>query len=214
MPTSVLPYPRDFPKLLEDYCEQMDGAIRANRHHDTRRHLSLNFLREAFGVANIAAAVVTKKEFDRIGELPIRAYVIDSKTYYHYPKIEEEAHYLVGILNTPFVNEAIKPLQPQGLMGERDIHRRPFEACDIPLFDSGNKLHQQIARVSAEARAELLPIVPKMQLPVAGARAAARELVAGKLNRLNELTAKLLNGQPTRFPEHKSQAMKLLELFP
>src|SRR2546425_715083 len=50
MPTAVLPYPRDFPKLLEDFCEQMDGAIRANRHHDTRRHLFLNFLREAFGV--------------------------------------------------------------------------------------------------------------------------------------------------------------------
>ena len=162
---------------------------------------------------NIAASLVTKNEFERIGELPIRGYVIDSKTYYHYPKSEEEGHYLVGILNTRFVNEAIKPLQPQGLMGERDIHRRPFEACDIPLFDPGNKLHQQIAKVSAEARAELVPIVPKMQLPVAGARAAARDLVAGKLNRLNELAAKLLNGQPTRYPDHKSTAMTLLELF-
>ena len=139
--------------------------------------------------------------------------MIDSKTYYHYPKSEEEGHYLVGILNTPFVNEAIKPLQPQGLMGERDIHRRPFEACDIPLFDPSNKLHQQIAKVSADARAELLSIVPKMQLPVASARAAARDLVAGKLNRLNELAAKLLNGQPTRYPINKGQAMKLLELF-
>ena len=32
---------------------------------------------------NIAASLVTKDEFGRIGDLPIRGYVIDSKTYYH-----------------------------------------------------------------------------------------------------------------------------------
>src|SRR4051794_19617639 len=91
---------------------------------------------------------VTRSEFGTIGTLNISGYVIDSKTYYHYPSSEEEGHYLVGILNTDFINEAIKPLQPQGLMGERDIHRRPFEACDIPSFDEKNKLHRQIAKVS------------------------------------------------------------------
>ncbi len=215
-------------KHAYDWFSQSEGIWERNRKNDElslaarldyQRTLTTQYVHAPFCIiynqsgTNIAAALVTKKEFVRIGELPIRGYVIDSKTYYHYPKSEEEGHYLVGILNTPFVNEAIKPLQPQGLMGERDIHRRPFEACDIPLFDSSNKLHQQIAKVSAEARADLLSIVPKMQLPVASARAAARELVAGKLNRLNELAAKLLNGQPARYPEHKSTAMKLLELF-
>src|SRR5437879_8334380 len=46
----IQPYPRDFPKLLADYCEQIGEAIRADKHHDTRRHLFLNFLREAFGI--------------------------------------------------------------------------------------------------------------------------------------------------------------------
>jgi hypothetical protein len=77
-------------------------------------------------------------------------------------------------------------------MGERDIHRRPFEVCNIPLFDSGNELHRRIAEVSAAARAELLPIVPKMELPVAAARATARELVASNLALLDELTRCLL----------------------
>jgi hypothetical protein len=160
---------------------------------------------------NISASLVTAEEFERIGELPIRGYVIDSKTYYHYPKSEEEGHYLVGILNTSFVNEAIKPLQPQGLMGERDIHRRPFEACNIPMFDPENKLHKQIADVSAAARAELLSIIPKMQLPVASARAAARGLVAGKLNRLDELTRKVL-GDATVAPR-KPKPSQQVELI-
>ena len=162
---------------------------------------------------NLCASMLSPNETKKIGRLSINGFVAENVTYRYYAKTEAEANYLVGVLNTSFVNEAIKPLQPQGLMGERDIHRRPFEACDIPLFDPENKLHQEIAKVSAQARAELLPIVPKMQLPVAGARAAARELVAGKLNKLNELTSKLLNGQKTRYPDLKSQPMKLLELF-
>ena len=91
----------------------------------------------------------------------------------------------------------IKPFQTQGIYhGERDIHRRPFEACNIPLFDPTNELHREIAKVSAAARAELLPIVPKMVLPVAGARAAARDLVAGKLALLDDLTRRLLGSAP------------------
>jgi hypothetical protein len=46
----LLPYPPYFPKLLQDYCEQIGVAIRANVHHDSRRHLFLNFLREAFDI--------------------------------------------------------------------------------------------------------------------------------------------------------------------
>ena len=144
---------------------------------------------------NIAASLVTKSEFDKIGELPIRGYVIDSKTYYYYPKTEDEGHYLVGILNTPFVNEAIKPLQPQGLMGERDIHRRPFEACNIPVFDPANKLHQSIAEISAAARAVLLPLAPKVPGGVAQARKFARQRVAGKIAQLDGLTRELLKSQ-------------------
>jgi hypothetical protein len=162
---------------------------------------------------NIAASVVSQDEFRRVGELSVRGYVIDSKTYYHYAATEQEANYLSGILNTRFVNEAIKPLQPEGLMGARDIHRRPFEACDIPLFDSTDTLHQRIASLSAEARAELLAIIPRMPLPVAGARAAARELVADPLNRLNDRVIQLLSRQSVRYPEHKSKGMMLRELL-
>ena len=114
-------------------------------------------------------------------------------TYLYYAANEDEAHYLVGILNSPFVNEVIKPFQTQGIYhGERDIERRPLEVCNIPLFDPENALHREIAKVSAAARAELLPIVPEMALPVAGARAAARALVAGPLAHLDELTRRLL----------------------
>ena len=162
---------------------------------------------------NLSAAMLTPKETKKIGALPIRGFVTDNVCYRYYAASEDEAAYLIGILNSSVVNEAIKPYQPEGLMGERDIHRRPFEVCAIPLFEEKNLLHQRIARVAIAAREELLKIVPKMQTPVATARADARRLVAGKLNKLDELVAKLFNGQPVKYPDHKPDHLKLLELF-
>lgn len=163
---------------------------------------------------NLSAAMLTPKETKKIGALPICGFVADNVCYRYYAASEEEAAYLVGILNSSVVNEAIKPYQPEGLMGERDIHRRPFEACAIPLFEAKNKLHQRIADVAIAAREELFKIVPKMQTPVATARGDARRIVHERLNQLDELVAKLLNGQPVKYPDHKSDHMKLLELFP
>lgn len=162
---------------------------------------------------NISASLVTKNESKRIGEFPISGYVIDSKTYYHYAKTEDEAHYLVGILNSTFVNEAIKPLQPEGLMGARDIHRRPFEACDIPLFDPKNNLHTRIAETAREAREELLKIVRKIETPVARARGDARHLVANQLHKLDKLVTELLKNKTVKYPDLKSEPMQLMELF-
>jgi hypothetical protein len=162
----------------------------------------------------VSAALVTARETRLVDGIPTRGFVAENVCYRYYAASEEEAFYLLGVLNSAVVNEAIKPYQPQGLMGERHIHRRPFEACAIPLFDPKNPLHQRIARVAGEARSELLPIVPKMQTPVATARADARRLVAGKLAQLDTLVTQLLGSQPPRYPEKADEPMKLLELFP
>jgi hypothetical protein len=162
---------------------------------------------------NLSAAMLTPKETKKIGALPIRGFVADNVCYRYYAESEEEALYLVGVLNSSVVNEAIKPYQPEGLLGERDIHRRPFEACAIPLFDSKHRLHQSIAETAARAREELLPVVPKMPTPVATARADARHLVASHLHKLDQLVTELLDAQPVKYADPKPQAMKLLELF-
>ena len=163
----------------------------------TAQHLRAPFivLTNAAG-KNLSAALLTNDECKRIGKLPIRGFVAQHKNLVCYTATEEEAHYLVGVLNSSFVNQVIKPFQTQGLLGERDIERRPFEVCNIPIFDPADPLHQEIAAVSAAARAELLPHVSKLQVPVAAARAWARERVADKLAKLDTLTRRLLHGAP------------------
>lgn len=47
---SVLPYTENFPRYLSEYVEQIKEAISQKQHHDHRRHLFVNFLREGFGV--------------------------------------------------------------------------------------------------------------------------------------------------------------------
>ena len=95
---------------------------------------------------NLVAAIVSRDEAKAIGKLSILGFIAEHKTYRYYAESEQEAHYLVGVLNSPFVNEAIKPYQTQGLMGKRDIERRPLKSaisrCLIQPTNSTAKLRK------------------------------------------------------------------------
>ncbi|MGD0017023.1 MAG: N-6 DNA methylase, partial [Verrucomicrobiia bacterium] len=162
---------------------------------------------------NISAALLTPQEAKRIGKLSIGGFIADFAAYRYYARSEDEALYLVGILNSSVVNDIIKPYQTQGLLGERDIARRPFEYCPIPLFDAADEMHKQIADLARQAREELLPVVPKMTAPVATARAEARRLVAGKLDQINELVKRLLASAKFTAPTKKTSSSNQPELL-
>jgi len=161
---------------------------------------------------NLAAAYLTPSEHKQIGELLIQGFVADHVTYRYYADSEEHALYLVGVLNSEIVNEAIKPYQSQGLQGERDIHRRPFEVCPIPLFDPKRRLHRQIAGVAREAREKMLKWRLKIGGHAAQARQAARKIVQAELDQLDPLVAELLNGHElvTQIKQDSAKAQMLL----
>ncbi len=143
---------------------------------------------------NLVAIYITPQEHRQIGELKLQGFVADHVTYRYYADSEEHALYLVGVLNSAIVNDAIKPYQSQGLQGERDIHRRPFEVCPIPLFDPKRRLHRQIAEVAREGRVKILKWRSKIGGRAAQARQAARRVLQAELDQLDTLVAELLNG--------------------
>jgi len=143
---------------------------------------------------NIAAAYLSSAECKTIDRLAIQGFVADFATYRYYADTEEHALYLVGVLNSSIVNEAIKPWQTQGQQGARDITRRPFEVCPIPLFDPKKKLHRQIVEVSREAREKMLKWRSTIGGRAAQAREAGRRVVQVELEQLDPLIAELLNG--------------------
>jgi SAM-dependent methyltransferase len=140
---------------------------------------------------NLAAALTRRGGASHIGRAPVSGFVADNATYRYYASSLDEGHYLVGVLNSDVVNQAIKPYQTQGLWGERDIHRRPFEVCPIPRFDPKNPLHRQIAKTAQDAERQLKRRLSGIEGTAARARAAARQVVKPQLARLDDLVRQL-----------------------
>jgi hypothetical protein len=119
-----------------------------------------------------------------------RAFILDMNMYWIRTKTPEEAHYLAAVLNTPYLDDAIKSGQTRGAWGARHIHRRPFEVVPIPEFNPLDDRHARLAELSVEAHA-LVAVHPRSRIyqqqlaqaaaAVAEADTLARQLcVAGK----------------------------------
>lgn len=141
---------------------------------------------------NLVAAYITADECKRIGSLSTQGFIADFIMYRYYANSERHALYLVGVLNASVVNEAIKPWQTQGLQGERDIARRPFEVCPIPLYDPRDSLHGEIVRVAQVARNKIMDWRSRIPGHAARARQGARKIIQPELNKLDELVRELL----------------------
>jgi N-6 DNA Methylase len=133
--------------------------------------------------SHVRAAVVNPQRVLEPLQPRPRGVVYDMNSYWIDVASEEEAHYLAGVLNSDFVNEAIKGSQTQGAWGARHIHRRPFERVPIPEFDPEEEVHSRIAAISAAAHERLEQRSP--------ARTRAKQLdpVAELMGELNELAA-------------------------
>ena len=64
----------------------------------------------------------------------------------------EEANYLMAIINSNRLEEAVYPLMSKGLFGARDLHKHLWR-LPIPEFDAANALHREIAKAGEAAAA-------------------------------------------------------------
>ena len=127
----------------------------------------------------------------------VSGFVVDTTCYHLSTETEAEAHYLCAILNSQPVDEQIKAHQPEGLWGARHIHRTPFEACAIPIFDASNPDHLELAGLSMAAH-EIINDMKGMeenQLLNGGpgrARGRAREILANEISAIDKIARRLL----------------------
>src|SRR5439155_14934609 len=91
-------------------------------------------------------------------------FVVEHKLYWGAFDSQEEAEYLVAILNSEAVNEIIKPFQSVGLLGERDIEKKVLE-LPIPLYGAGNEDQKALAGLSARARERATQRVTSKDFP-------------------------------------------------
>ena len=90
-----------------------------------------------------------------------------------------------------------KAHQPEGLWGARHIHRTPFEACAIPIFDAGDPDHQELARLSIAAHDKIdeMKGMEENRLLNGGpgrARGRAREILADEISAIDKIVRRLL----------------------
>ena len=63
-----------------------------------------------------------------------------------------EAHYLLAIINSNALAEAVHPLMPKGQFGARHLHKHHWK-LPIPEFDAANPLHLGISKAGEAAAA-------------------------------------------------------------
>lgn len=152
---------------------------------DNHRNLTrqtLGGIRVVYGAdgSHVRAAVIDTDAFAQACRA--RAFVFDMNTYWIRVKTLDEAHYLAAVLNSPFVDAAIKSGQTRGAWGARHIHRRPFEVVPIPEFDVFDPRHTRLAELSQAAHGKLAvsPVARswKKQIEAAEAEVAEADTLA------------------------------------
>ena len=173
---------RERKAVRQNLYERLDYQGELTDQHFDARYLVLY---------NAAGTNLVATWLDRTS-LPL-PFVVDHKTYVANCDSSEEADYLAAILNSEAVNEAIKPFQSMGLLGERDIHKKVLD-LPIPLYSPSDSDHQTIAGLGARARAATANLLVAAEFPkhLAQRRAWVRAQLGYLMAEIDGLVRKLI----------------------
>ena len=73
--------------------------------------------------------------------------IVDTKLYWIPCETIDEANYLMAIINSRTLEEAVAGLMSKGQFGSRDLHKHLWR-LPIPTYDPSVALHQEIAMTS------------------------------------------------------------------
>jgi hypothetical protein len=134
---------------------------------------------------NVSAVAAWRSEF----ALPL---IIDATAYISTTAGAEEADYLVSILNSSTSNEAIKPFQAMGLLGERHIHKKLMD-LPIPPFKLQESRHMALAHLGRQAREKARGLLKISDLPggVARQRSWMRDQLKNELIEIDRIVKRL-----------------------
>jgi hypothetical protein len=129
---------------------------------------------------NAAGTNVSATYCDRSAlNLPL---LVEHKLYWAAFSHPAEAHYVVAIFNSMSVNEAIKPFQTTGLLGERDIEKKLLDV-PIPLFNAEKSIHHKLSELGSEAHRHAQALVRDHSFPSGASLARQRAYVRTALER-------------------------------
>lgn len=203
-PMSLRSYQQWFEKTDTIWDERKKTDITLSERYNYHKLLTRQNARDKYRViyggsgTNIASCVLDVDTSNlRVNGRRVSGFVVDTTCFHYTAPSKAEAHYLCAILNSKYVNQQIKSHQPEGLWGARHIHRTPFEACAIPIFNKDNPDHQELAGLSiaAHERIEEMKGMEENRLLNGGpgrARGRAREIVAAEIEAIDEIARRII----------------------
>lgn len=135
---------------------------------------------------NLSAAAVDRRTLST-------PFLVEHKLYWASFKTQEEADYLAAILNAQTINDAIKPFQSMGLLGERDIEKKVLD-LPIPRYNERNATHRNLAGLGARARTEAVAVAGAADFPTSlvKRRAIVRNGLASTLKEIDAIVREIL----------------------
>ena len=146
-------------------------------------------------------------------KLDVNGLIADWKTIWYETNDAHDAYYLCGILNSPFVDEQIKPMQSRGAFGARDIVKKPLE-LPIPRFNPKDPAHVQLAELAKQCSEITEKILPGLMMRYKSVGVVRREIkgaLSEELKSINELSMKAIGVgvAPSTLPKAQNSDARL-----
>jgi hypothetical protein len=90
-----------------------------------------------------------------------QGFVVESEAYHYDTDNKEEAYYLAAVLNSPTLDELLKPMQSRGLWGPRHIHKKVLE-IPIPQYNSFEENHQVLSQLGEQCTQKVEQLLPQL----------------------------------------------------
>ena len=147
---------------------------------------------------NVTSAILDVGEPETMwllrGTVRASAFVADFDTYALETNSLPEANYLSGVLNSSIVDDRIKGVQTRGLLGPRDITRRPLD-LPIPQFDPSEATHTELAGLSQQCHERVKQVLSELTSryrSIGKIRGEVRRLLREELQEIDDLVRELL----------------------
>ena len=89
--------------------------------------------------------------------------VLDHKLFQMTCQSDDEAHYLLAIINSGAFTTAAETFMTKGLYGARDFHKHGWK-LPIPRYDNGDPLHTNLSKLGAIAEKECRDLVAQSDI--------------------------------------------------
>ena len=90
--------------------------------------------------------------------------IVDRKLYQTICQSEDEAHYILAVINSHELATAAAPFMTKGLFGARDFEKHGWK-LPIPCYDTSDSLHVHLSELGASAEQECAALIAKSEIP-------------------------------------------------